>query len=334
MDVLKLYTLPFPHDYYIAIPTMEIVTLIGFLEPITVLVGFVRGGITAKQQSHKTIVLQALPIAVCPFIFLTYDVLMTLRIDFGTSVKFAPIFDTLSYYISEPIIVLIGFVRGGISNEEFPLALLILFSLSFWSPDVLVTIDAILCLHRLFNFFQIAPWFRENFMWFMFLSIILSIPMSYILAFQRILPLSDGDELTLSTSYIIAQAIKIFLVVFTLTGYILILWSVNREKSAMTTSAAKKESHKTIVLQALPIAMCSFIYFISDVLPKLQVDFGTIVRFASNFDTLRHYTPGYVVPFAFIVGNPKKRKIFTSFSFKSNAIWSKRTTKTSDFVNS
>ncbi|CAD6196841.1 unnamed protein product [Caenorhabditis auriculariae] len=70
------------------------------------------------------------------------------------------------------------------------------------------------------------------------------------------------------TPYLIAVIVKMFLVTFTLSGYILILWSVNREKSAMSTSASKKHSHVTIILQALPIALYSVLFLFFDLFMK------------------------------------------------------------------
>ncbi|CAD6199303.1 unnamed protein product [Caenorhabditis auriculariae] len=65
-------------------------------------------------------------------------------------------------------------------------------------------------------------------------------------------------SLMLDISGYIAITVKTILVVLTLSGYLLLLYGVNRKK-AMITSASRLQSHRTIVLQALPISAYSFV---------------------------------------------------------------------------
>ncbi|CAD6196835.1 unnamed protein product [Caenorhabditis auriculariae] len=169
-------------------------------------------------------------------------------------------------------------------------------------------------------FFMATGYFRP-----LAFSIIVSIPQSVVFIMFGLdlideIPSAEDNFAPLLTLYTIFAFIKIFLIIFTLSGYVLILWSVNREKAAMTTSASKKESHNTIVLQALPISIYSLLLIFYDtfmIIISLKYFFDDIwgqLIYGSFF--VYFYLSAYVVPFSFIIGNSKKRKIFTSFTFK------------------
>ncbi|CAD6196839.1 unnamed protein product [Caenorhabditis auriculariae] len=211
----------------------------------------------AKRESHKTIILQALPISIYSFVLIIYDIIL-------------------------------------------------LFALLDFMDDLLaVIIKIILTIFTLFGYTLIL-WSVNRQKSAMTTSASKNGKHETIVL----------QALPIAVYSLFAITIKIFLLIFTLSGYILILLSVNREKSAMTTSASKKESHKTIVLQALPIAIFSFIFFFYERLVSLSTfnEISKVIIFISH--SAAFFLSGYVVPFSFIIGNPKKRRIFTSFSFR------------------
>ncbi|CAD6190052.1 unnamed protein product [Caenorhabditis auriculariae] len=134
---------------------------------------------------------------------------------------------------------------------------------------------------------------------------------------------SDDNFSRIDFPYMVGVFVKVFMITFTVSGYTLILWSVNREKSTMTTSAAKNKSHTTIVLQALPIAIYSILLIFIDLFMILMSIISTNDNFwwplFIVFYFIFIFLSGYVVPASFIIGSPKKRKIFTSFRFRSRS---------------
>ncbi|CAD6199302.1 unnamed protein product [Caenorhabditis auriculariae] len=71
------------------------------------------------------------------------------------------------------------------------------FILSMCCPHILMFIDAVLCLHRLLSFFEVAPWPLA-------LTILTSIPSSFILiAFATMNSIPDGKDIVdeIQTAY-------------------------------------------------------------------------------------------------------------------------------------
>ncbi|CAD6196834.1 unnamed protein product [Caenorhabditis auriculariae] len=182
---------------------------------------------SAKSDSHRTIVLQALPISIYSLLLIFYDAFMIVT----SSISLVDDFWGQLIYVS-------FFVYSYLSGYVVPFSFIIGNSKKrkiFTSP--------------------------------LAIAITISIPQSFICVAYVLQTLSHMISepvikiAHLETLHMFAMSFKIVLILFTLSGYLLILWSVNRKKSEMTMSSVKNQSHITIVLQALPIAVYSFVSF-------------------------------------------------------------------------
>ncbi|CAD6199296.1 unnamed protein product [Caenorhabditis auriculariae] len=256
----------------------------------------------STTRSHRSIVLQALPISIYSFIssfdrfflFLKYNDVSLFVLGF---ILF------ISCFLMSGYVVPFSFIIGNSRKRKI--------------PHTLVFIDAVLCLHRVFTFYEIGEGFRKKLKCFLVLAIFSSVPFAIVLIVYmglyisfRIFPTSTVNEMidSILQSYIISLTVKMTLVVFTICGYLLILCSIKKQMANSTVATPR--SHKTIVLQALPISIYSliasfdrFFFFLNFENMHLLI-FGSILFLASIFAS------GYVVPISFIIGNSQKRKMF------------------------
>ncbi|CAD6198656.1 unnamed protein product [Caenorhabditis auriculariae] len=165
-----------------------------------------------------------------------------------------------------------------------------------------------------FDYYAAVPWME-----LIRLAILLSAPfgllnVTYTAGYISVTMTGDKDRVNdmefFEVPFKVAATVRMILIISTPCGYLLILWRISKQMAMSSVSNTK--SHRTIVLQALPVSIYSFItsferyLMVNPLVNKVISDAGGMLIFSSILMS------GYVVPLSFIIGNSQKRKMFWS----------------------